>query len=41
MSLNIIRPKNETEDSLLSVTKVVKRLLNKLMQNRKIFWNLN
>ena len=36
----MIRPKNEPEDFLLSITKNVKRLVNKLIQNLKKHWTL-
>ena len=35
MKLNLIRPKNETEDLLLTVTKTVKHLLNNLVEEQK------
>ena len=31
----MIRPKKETEDLLLSITKIVNHLLNKLIENQK------
>ena len=31
----MIRPKNETENLLLSITKIVKHLLNKPTENQK------
>ena len=37
----MIRPKIETEDLLISITKFVKHLLNKLIENQKKHWNLN
>ena len=40
MNLNMIRPKNETEDLLLSITKIVKRSLNRLTEKQKRAWNL-
>ena len=36
----MIRPKNETEDLLLSIIKIVKRLLTKLIGNQKKRLNL-
>ena len=35
MNLNMIQPKNETEDFLLSITKIVKHSFNKPIQNLK------
>ena len=35
MNLKMIRPKNETEDLLLPITKFVMRLLSKIIQNLK------
>ena len=43
MNLDKFRPRNETEDLLLSITKTkktVKRLLNRLKENRKKHLNL-
>ena len=40
MILNMIPPKNDTEDLLLSITKAVKRLLNKFTHDQKNHWNL-
>ena len=40
----MITPKNEEEDLFLSIKKVikiVKRLLNKLLEKQKKHWNLN
>ena len=31
----MVRPRNETEELLLSITKIVKRLLNKRVQKRQ------
>ena len=39
MNLNMIHPKNETEDLLLSITKNLKHLLNRLIENQKKHWN--
>ena len=41
MTLNMIRPKNETEDFLISITKSVKLSLNKLIEKQKKLWNLS
>ena len=43
MNLNKIRPKNQTEDLLLSITKICETLIkqNKLTQSHKKFWNSN
>ena len=40
MNLNNIRPKNETEDLLVSVTKIVEHFLKRLTQNHKKHLNL-
>ena len=41
MNLKMIRPKNETEDLLLSKLKIAKHLLNKLIPDQKKHWNSN
>ena len=37
----MIRPKIETEDLLLSITKNCETLVNKLIEKQKKHWNLN
>ena len=39
MNVNMIRPKNETEEFLPSITKNVKPLLNRPIENHKKPWN--
>ena len=41
MNLKMIQLKNETKNSVLSITKTVKRLFNKLKENQKKLWKLN
>ena len=41
MNLNVIRPENETEDILLTITKNCETLLNKLIEKQKRHWNSN
>ena len=36
----MIRPKNQTEDLLLSITEIVKHLLNKPIEKLRRLWNL-
>ena len=39
MNLSMIRPKNETEDLLLSVTKNCKTMIEQTHKNQKKHWN--